>query len=80
MRLSWDMGITAYPNPSNGTFTLNVNNVSNAQWYLVDMNGRVVNSGVMNGNNAVINVKVNGVYMVKVVAENSVNIVKVIVK
>jgi len=75
-----DMGITAYPNPSNGTFTLNVNNVSNAQWYLVDMNGRVVNSGVMNGNNAVINVKVNGVYMVKVVAENSVNIVKVIVK
>ena len=74
------LDITAYPNPNNGTFTLNVNDVKEAKWYLLDINGRMINSGVTTDNNTIINVEMSGVYMVKVVADGKTNYIKIVVK
>ena len=75
-----ELDVTAYPNPNNGTFTLNVSNANNVQWYLLDISGRIVNSGVSNENNIVITAEKAGVYMVKVISDQKTTVLKVIVK
>ena len=72
--------ISAYPNPNNGTFTLNVSNYKNANWQLLDIGGRLIKGGIIDSNNTTINVEYNGIYMVKVTTNNSTNFVKIIVK
>ena len=74
------LNVSAYPNPNKGTFTVNVSNANNVQWYLLDINGRVVNSGLSNNNNIVVSTDRAGVYMVKVIADQKTSIIKVIVK
>lgn len=74
-------GLSVYPNPANGgMFNLKLENYDNVRWFLIDVNGIVVEKGIMTGNNTAINVAKSGVYFVKVVSNTQTEIVKVIVK
>lgn len=69
--------IELYPNPSNGTFFVNVNGAYNIE--VIDVTGKVVKSQIIN-NNGVISLDNSGLYIVKFFNENETLIKKVIVK
>ena len=69
--------IELYPNPSNGTFFVNVNGAYNVE--VIDVTGKVVKSQIIN-NNGVISLDNSGLYIVKFFNENETLIKKVIVK
>ena len=69
--------IEMYPNPSNGTFFVNVNGSYNVE--VIDITGKVVKSQIIN-NNGIISLDNSGLYIVKFSNENETLIKKVIVK
>jgi len=77
---SLSCNIQVYPNPCNGRFNVNVNDVNEYSWQLLDVNGRRVNSGVTTDNNTTIYVEESGVYIVKIFANGKVSFAKIIVK
>ncbi|ASB48019.1 T9SS type A sorting domain-containing protein [Alkalitalea saponilacus] len=73
------LNLGVYPNPNNGTFTLN----AGADSYLVeviDMNGVVVVSRKVSGDGQSITINQKGIFMVKVTSANGVGVSRVIVK
>ena len=69
--------IELYPNPSNGTFFINVNGSYNVEVF--DVTGKVVKSQIIN-NKGVVSLDNQGLYIVKFSNENETLIKKVIVK
>ena len=73
-------GVNIYPNPTKGEFTVSFSNQTENSVYVMDVTGRVVSQF----NNTTEEVQVNisklsaGVYYVKVVSSNGVDVIKVI--
>ncbi len=68
-----------YPNPSNGTFYINVN----SDKYIVevlDMSGAVISKQLMFGNEQTITIQRKGIFIVKVTSDEGVGISRVVVK
>jgi len=70
-------GVNIYPNPSNGTFKVNVDGTYTLQ--VIDITGKVISSQIIN-NNATINIKNNGVYFLQFNNNKNRYIEKVIIK
>ncbi|MCT4638239.1 MAG: T9SS type A sorting domain-containing protein [Bacteroidales bacterium] len=77
---SENIDVSVYPNPNNGTFRLKMNNGDNGKWYLIDVNGKVVQSDITTSDITTINVDKSGVYLLKVEVGNSTKIVKIVVR
>jgi len=73
-------GLSVYPNPNSGEFTVELENGLNKTIDLTDITGRVIltESTVNDKLNVNINTLSNGVYFVKVKSNNSVEIIKLI--
>ena len=75
-----DNNIKLYPNPSNGNFIIEGENINNIT--VVDINGRVIKS--ININSTKINIelldKQKGIYFAKILSDNKVIVKKLIVK
>ena len=73
-------GVTIYPNPTKGQFTVEFNMPSDHSVYIMDVTGRVVSASVNSTDN--VQVDINqlsaGVYYVKVVSSVGVDVLKVI--
>jgi hypothetical protein len=79
-----------YPNPNNGTFTLQartgVISKSTATVQVIDMMGKVVSQSLVSMNQGVINTTINnnnlknGVYMVKYIAGNTTQTIRMVVQ
>ncbi len=70
-------GISIYPNPSNGVFTVNTTEVYNLQ--VLDLTGKVISTQVLNGNGSV-SINNAGVYFLKFSNANNSFVQRVIVK
>jgi putative ubiquitin-RnfH superfamily antitoxin RatB of RatAB toxin-antitoxin module len=70
-------GISVYPNPSNGVFTVNANEVYNLQ--VLDLTGKVISTQVLNENGSV-SINNAGVYFLKFSNANNSFVQRVIVK
>jgi hypothetical protein len=73
-------GLSVYPNPTSGVFTIGLNNTAAKTIVVTDLSGRTILSTT--GTDANININLsafaNGVYYVKVQSENGVGVTKVI--
>ena len=72
-------GLAIYPNPSNGNFTIELNNGKTKQIVITDNSGKVIKS--ISTKDDVINVSLdqfaNGIYHVKVESNNATKVVKI---
>ena len=72
--------VSVYPNPNNGSFTVELNNGLNKTIEVVDVTGRVVFTA--NTNSATSNINIqdlsNGVYYIKVKSDNLTEVLKVV--
>ena len=73
-------GIELYPNPNTGIFIIELNNGLNKTIQVTDLTGRIVLEDNTNSDkfNVNINALVNGIYYVKVISNNAVEVFKVI--
>jgi len=73
-------GFVVYPNPNSGEFTIEFGNAANKQIEVLDITGRVVAKNTSNDQkvNFNLNTLANGVYYVKVVSNNSSEVVKIV--
>lgn len=72
--------VSVYPNPSNGVFTVELNNSLNKTIEVVDVTGRVVSATQTTNATTEVNISAlsNGVYYIKVKSENSTDVLKVV--
>jgi hypothetical protein len=72
-------GLSIYPNPSNGNFTIELNNGKTKQILITDNTGKMIKT--MSTKDDVINVSLdqfaNGIYHVKVESNNATKVVKI---
>ncbi len=73
-------GLSVYPNPSNGEFTVELNNGINKTIQVTDIAGRVVltTTSLNDKVNVNINNLTNGIYFVKIVSNNVTEVIKVV--
>ncbi len=73
-------GIKLYPNPNNGSFTIESAIEGEKTMDVTDISGRVILSGVIKGEKTEVNITTlaNGIYYVKLQSEGSVEIIKVV--
>ncbi len=73
-------GLYVYPNPSNGEFTVELNNGINKTIQITDVAGRVVltTTSLNDKVNVNINSLTNGIYFVKIVSNNVTEVIKVV--
>ncbi len=73
-------GLSVYPNPNNGEFTVELNNGLNKLIEVSDVTGRVIVTTQSLDNKTVVNLKeiAHGIYYVKIQSDNSVEVIKVI--
>ncbi|MBO7572594.1 MAG: C10 family peptidase [Bacteroidales bacterium] len=75
-------GISVFPNPNNGKFSLNLGD-NNAQSYILyDMSGRIIEEKVINGESSVdfdVNVAA-GTYFIKVIGGDKVAVEKIVIE
>ncbi len=73
-------GLSVYPNPSNGEFTVELNNGINKTIEVTDVAGRVVltTTSLNDKVNVNINSLTNGIYFVKIVSNTITNVIKVV--
>jgi hypothetical protein len=69
--------IKIYPNPSNGTFTIQTKQVCNVE--VIDITGKVINTLRVNGN-SVMKIQTPGVYFLRFTNENGTGVQRVVVK
>jgi len=74
------LDLRVYPNPNNGVFTIKMDKSANANWYLFNIIGKVVDNGLIENNEAEINVSQSGIYLLKVISDGKSNIMRVVVK
>ena len=67
-------GISLYPNPNNGEFTLEMNNNNNSIIRIIDMNGKVVLTSKINSTESKFNISNygKGIYMVQIITDNNI--------
>lgn len=72
--------LLVYPNPNNGSFTIETGNIQNKNIEILDVTGRVVYSANTEAQNILIDVRelANGMYQVKVKTNTGTDIIKVI--
>ncbi|MCT4638240.1 MAG: clostripain-related cysteine peptidase [Bacteroidales bacterium] len=75
-----NISVSVYPNPSSGVFTLITEGIDKAKWYLTDVNGVLIKSGVISEDRTAINVNNAGVYVIRVISGNRTQNIKVVVK
>ena len=73
-------GLTVYPNPTVGEFSIETSNTLNKSIEIIDVTGKVVHTSTSNLEVVKLNLKdvSNGVYYVKIQSNNSVDVVKVV--
>jgi len=73
-------GLNVFPNPTNGEFTVELNNGLNKTIEVSDLTGRVIVSSQTQDTKTVVNLNnfANGVYYVKIQSNNSVEVIKVV--
>lgn len=73
-------GLNVYPNPNNGSFTIELVNGQNKNIQVMDVTGRIVSTTVTSDDKAEINISnlANGVYYVKIQSNNKSDVVKVV--
>jgi hypothetical protein len=73
--------ISIYPNPSNGTFTIESNNLK-TEINITDANGRKLFTQIPKSRNATINLKdvQNGIYFINILDENSITTKKILIE
>ena len=73
-------GLSVYPNPSNGEFTVELNNNLSKTIQIMDVTGRVVltTTSLNDTVNVNINNLTNGIYFVKIVSNNVTEVIKVV--
>ena len=74
------IGVVVYPNPNNGLFTIELNNGSVKTIEVMDLTGRIVLANTTSNNKVDFNISTlaNGVYYVRVQANNSVEVIKIV--
>lgn len=75
-------GISIYPNPNNGKFSLNLGENNAESYILYDMSGRVIEERNINGQSSVdfdINMAA-GTYFIKVIGEDKVAVEKIVIE
>lgn len=75
--------ITAYPNPTNGAFTLDFGKTEGRkQVYISNISGKTVYSNSFDGNEAQIEISdmPSGIYYIRIVSESDANVVQIILK
>ncbi len=63
---------TVYPNPNNGSFTLQLNNISVADVMIYDVQGKLVSTQKVYNNNEIITIAESGMYMITVITADGV--------
>ena len=74
------VGLSVYPNPNNGEFTVELNNGLNKTIEVSDLTGRVILATQTQNDKTVVNLNnfANGVYYVKIQSNKSVEVMKVV--
>lgn len=81
-----DKKITVFPNPNNGSFTVQMNNINTSEIRILDQNGRVVVRKMITGSGAVQSVQMslghlaNGIYIVQAISSEAVFTTKMMVQ
>ncbi len=73
-------GLSVYPNPSNGEFTIELNNGLNKTIEVTDLTGRVVLTSASSKDKVNVNMAnlANGIYYVKIQSDNAVEVIKIV--
>jgi len=73
-------GLSVYPNPNNGEFTIELDNGINKTVEVTDLTGRIIMNGNTEKDKLIVNIGhlANGVYFVKVKSNNVVEIIRII--
>ncbi len=73
-------GLSVYPNPSNGEFTVELNNGLYKTIQVTDLTGRVVLTNASSKDKVNVNMAnlANGIYYVKIQSDNAVEVIKVV--
>ncbi len=74
------ISVAVYPNPSDGTFALITEGVASGRWYLTDINGKVIQNGLITEDRTPINVSETGIYILRVINGSNTEHIKVVVK
>lgn len=69
----------AYPNPSNGEFTLNVN-ADNYMVEIIDLSGNLISRNQMSSRSSIITINNSGVYILRVITNDNITTKRVIIK
>ncbi len=78
-----DLNVNVYPNPSNGTFNINVNgNAKDVKYVVYNYQGQMVMSNMISNNSEQINLNgmAKGVYFLRIIADNQVSVRKLVVE
>jgi hypothetical protein len=70
--------VSVYPNPSNGIFTLNTN-LTNIQYKLINIQGRILQQGIVNKNQLDFSSYSKGIYLLRLNSENNNTFIKRII-
>ncbi|UPT71355.1 MAG: T9SS type A sorting domain-containing protein [Flavobacterium sp. JAD_PAG50586_2] len=74
-----DASIAIYPNPAKGLINIECNNtIKSVQLY--DVQGRILQTNLINGNQASIDISThsNGIYFVKIISDNGIKVQKIV--
>lgn len=69
-----------YPNPNNGAFVIDLGNVEDAEWSLIDVNGKVIETNKAEKAQIKVNNVPAGLYYIEVKAEGTTKTFKVVVE
>ncbi len=73
-------GLSVYPNPTNGEFTVELNNGLTKNIQISDVTGRIILTEVTSEDKATVNINAysKGIYYVKIQSDNAIEVIKVI--
>jgi len=81
-----DKKVTVFPNPNNGSFTLQIANINTSEVRVLDQNGRLIVRKLINGVNTTQSIYMslghlaNGIYMVQAISKDGVYTCKMMVQ